>query len=42
MVTDNDAIARNTKEGWNSFCRVLTVAAGAVVIALSLMAIFLL
>lgn len=42
MATDNDAIARNTKAGWNSFCWFLGLSTGAVLVALGLMAIFLL
>jgi len=42
MATDNDAIARHTQEGWNSFCKFLLLSTGAIVIALALMAIFLL
>ena len=42
MATDNDTVARTSKEGWNSFCRFLTLSTGAVVISLGLMAIFLL
>jgi len=42
MVTDNDAVARTTKAGWDGFCKFLTLSTGAIVIALGLMAIFLL
>lgn len=42
MATDNDLIAQNTKAGWNSFCWFLGLSTAATLIALGLMAIFLL
>ncbi|MEE8444527.1 MAG: hypothetical protein V3S44_04205 [Alphaproteobacteria bacterium] len=42
MATDNEAIARTTKASWDGFCWFLGLTTGVIVIALGLMAIFLL
>lgn len=42
MATDINEITRNTKQGWDGFCRFFSLLTVSVIITLVLMAIFLL